>query len=108
MSHLSYQLLHTAILLRGQDSNLRPDGYEPPALPTAPPRYLFQYFKEPLCIYLTPGNGNVTGLICKIPSVRPAGLEPATSGSGVRRSDPLSYGRVPVFPDGFEPPTPWL
>lgn len=41
-------------------------------------------------------------------SVRPAGLEPATSGSGVRRSDPLSYGRMSVFPDGFEPPTPWL
>jgi hypothetical protein len=37
-SPLLYRLSYRAIWLRGQDSNLRPSGYEPDELPTAPPR----------------------------------------------------------------------
>ena len=37
-SPLLYRLSYRAIWLRGQDLNLRPSGYEPDELPTAPPR----------------------------------------------------------------------
>ena len=73
--------------LRGKDSNLRPSGYEPDELPTAPPRDIYNFQKmaeekgfEPLRRLLDlpvfkTGPFNQTWVLLRV--VPKAGLEPA-------------------------------